>query len=198
MPTNKMTGRIKGAAFREFVAWLAREFGQAELDRIVARIPERERRVFAAGQPSLGVLAGGWYDAAAVHAFLDALASGRDRRELDRLCTEGARAALESTLTGVHRAVLRVVGSPELHARFAQRLWNTHYEDGEVVSERVGGAAQRIAYRQWRSHHGLLCRVTTASDLVVFPLMGLSNVRVSQLSCIDRGGDTCAHLVEWD
>lgn len=193
-----MAARIKGAAFREFVGWLARELGQDELDRVVARMPDREQRMFVPGQASLGVLAASWYDARAVHAFLDGLAAGRSPGELDRLCTEGARGALEITLTGVHRAALRVVGSPELHALFAQRLWNTYYEDGEVTSERVGRTSQQISYRRWRSHHALLCKVTTASDLVVFPLMGLSRVRVTQLCCVDLGGDTCAHRVEWD
>ena len=57
--------------------------------------------------------------------------------------------------------------------------------------------SQRIAYRKWRSHHPSLCRITTASDLVVFPLMGLRDVHVSQLSCIANGDGECAHLVEW-
>jgi hypothetical protein len=149
------------------------------------------------GKPYLGILAASWYDASAVHGFLDALAHGRRETELTRLVTEGARGALEATLTGVHRAILRVVASPDLHARFAQHLWNTYYEDGEVVSERVGAGSQRIAYRKWRSHHPLLCRITTASDLVVFPLMGLANVRVAQLGCIVSGDGECAHSVTW-
>ena len=192
-----MAGRIKGAVFREYVGWLARDLGQPELEKIVARVSGETRRAFVPGKPYLGILAASWYEAGAVHGFLDALAQGRSDTEMTRLVTEGARGALEVTLTGVHRAILRVVASPDLHARFAQHLWNTYYEDGEVVSVRSSPSSQRIGYRKWRSHHPLLCRITTASDLVVFPLMGLSDVRVSQLGCVASGDGECAHLVEW-
>jgi hypothetical protein len=192
-----MAGRIKGAVFREYVGWLARDLGQPELEKIAAHVGGEARRVFVPGKPHLGILAASWYETSAVHGFLDALAQDRSDAEIARLVTEGARGALEVTLTGVHRAILRVVASPDLHARFAQHLWNTYYEDGVVISEREGPSSQRIAYRQWRSHHPLLCRITTASDLVVFPLMGLPDVRVTQLSCIQDGDGDCTHRVEW-
>jgi hypothetical protein len=187
--------RIKGAAFREFVRWLGEE--GVPLDALVASLPANRRSSFRTGDPYLGILAATWYDAADVHAFLEALARGRSPAEVDRLCREGSVAALHATLTGVHRAVLRVVGSPELHARFAQRLWSTYYEDGIATSVRVGPTRQRIAYRQWRSHHRLLCAITAVSDLVVFGQMGLRDVRVTFDTCVDRGDADCGHFVDW-
>lgn len=192
-----MSGRIKGAAFREYMGWLRARIGDAELVRVVGRMPKEHASIFTLGHPQLGVLSGSWYEGASVHAFLDELSRGRSDDEVARLARDGAVAALEATLTGVHKALLRVVGSPELHARFSQRLWNTYYEEGLVRSVRVAPRRQRIAYGAWRSHHPFLCQLTTSSDLVVFSLMGLQDVRVAQDTCIDRGDPDCAHFVDW-
>jgi hypothetical protein len=192
-----MAGRIKGAVFREYIGWLGAALGPRALDEIVARMPVEHRRVFDASHPRLGILAATWYPAGVLHAFLDAIAVGRSDAEVARIATEGSRGALEATLTGVHRALLRVVASPGLHARFAQRLWDTYYEEGIVTSECVSPSEQVIRYRDWKSHHPMLCRITTASDLTVFSLMGLSNVSVEQLCCIREGAPDCAHVVRW-
>ncbi len=192
-----MSGRIKGAAFREFIGWLRGELGGDALDALVARMPPAHAKALQPGHPHLGVLAATWYDAPMLHSFLDELARGRTRAEQARLATEGSRAALSATLGGIHRALLRVVGSPELHARFAQKLWETYYDSGRVTSERVARTQQKITYRAWRAHHPFLCAVTTASDLVIFAAMGLGDVRVAQLSCVSEGGEACAHSVEW-
>jgi hypothetical protein len=189
--------RIKGAAFREFIAWLGETYGKQELERVVRHIPDQKRASFRLDEPTLGVLASSWYEASVVHAFLDALAVGRSDDEVDRIATRGSIAALERTLSGVHRALLRVVGSPDLHARFAQRLWSTYYTDGVVRSTRVAPTRQRIAFSQWRSHHPTLCKITTASDRVIFPSMGLRGVSVTQDTCVVRGDPDCAHFVDW-
>jgi hypothetical protein len=39
--------------------------------------------------------------------------------------------------------------------------------------------------------------VTVGIDAVIFPLMGLSGVAVSQVSCVIDGAPGCTHLVEW-
>lgn len=129
-----MVARIKGAAFREMIAWLGRDLGQAELDAIATRVPSPHRQAFERGSPQLGILAASWYEAGTVHALLEAMTIGRSEREVQRIVDDGTRAMIETTLTGVHRAILRVVGSPDLHARFGQRLWSTYYEDGRVTS----------------------------------------------------------------
>lgn len=190
--------RIKGAVFREFVGWLQDDQGIPAVDALVEAMPAPDRPVFHRGARYLGLLSASWYDTGSVHAFLDALRDAHDSRAIDRIVHDGAVASLNRTLTGVHRAMLRVVGSPDLHARFAQRLWDTYYDEGEVISTRVRPTAQRIAYRGWRAHHGLLCRITSAADEVVFPQMGLRGVSVSQECCIDRGASECAHVVQWE
>lgn len=149
------------------------------------------------GLDGCGVLASGWYNADDIHLLLDAIVRGRTEAEVQRIVTAGIQVALTRTLTGLHRTLMRVVGSPKLHARFAQRLWSTYYDTGQVQSVCVNEHTQSITYTGWTSHHPVLCAMTTASDAVIFPLMGLSGVTVSQVSCVLDGAPGCTHLVEW-
>jgi hypothetical protein len=192
-------GRIKGAALREFLEWYRATSGEGDLRDRLAGMP-------ALGSlPNLdidvagcGVLASGWYDADDIHLLLDALIRGRTEAETQRLVTAGSEAALTRTLTGLHRTLMRVVASPRLHARFAQRLWSTYYDTGQVQSVCVNEHTQSITYTGWTSHHPMLCTMTTASDGVIFPMMGLSNVTVSPVECVADGATGCTHIVEWE
>jgi hypothetical protein len=191
-------GRIKGAALREFLEWYRATFGEDDLRHRLAGAPTLHSLPnLDLGVVGCGVLASGWYGADDIHVLLDAIARGRTETEVRQLVTAGAQAALTRTLTGLHRTVMRVVGSPKLHARFAQRLWSTYYDTGRVQSVCVNEHTQSITYTDWTSHHPVLCTMTTASDSVIFPLMGLSGVTVSHVSCVLDGAPGCTHLVEW-
>ena len=154
-------------------------------------------RVFDTSSPTLGILAATWYDAVVVQAFLDGLTVGMPPRERKRLAYAASQGAMSATLGGVHRALLRAAGTPDLHARFAQRLWDTYYSDGKVGVRRVGPTESRVAHVNWSAHHPFLCDVTAASDLVIYAAMGLRNVTVDQVSCVTNGDGDCAHVVRW-
>lgn len=189
--------RIKGIAVGAFISYLRKELGPDVVEEIVAAIGPEFRDRFDLAHPSLGFLAASWYEAPMVHALMDAMYERLSPRDADRLLRTGAQVALKSTLTGTHRAILRVVGSPSLHARFAQRLWRTYYDHGRVVSEVAAPDRQVISYYEWEAHHPMLCRFTTESDLVIFPAMGVKNVSVSQLACVSNGDEGCTHEVCW-
>jgi hypothetical protein len=195
---NVAEGRIKGAALREFLEWYRTTLGEDDLRHRLARAPRLNSLPnLDIGLVGCGVLASGWYEARDIHLVLDAIARGRTETEVRRIVTTGTEAALTRTLTGLHRTLMRVVASPQLHARFAQRLWSTYYDTGQVQSVCVNDHTQSITYTGWTSHHPVLCTMTTASDAVIFPLMGLSGVTVSAVSCVLDGSPGCTHLVEW-
>ena len=192
-------GRIKGAAIREFFEWYRGEVGHAELAKRMRGCPLLgSLSTFDIAVYGCGILPSGWYAASDVHVALDAIAHGLTDSEIEHLVTEGTRVALSRTLTGLHRGVMRIVGSPEMHARFAQRLWSTHYDTGKVESTRTGQHEQLVRYTQWSSHHPLLCKMTSVSDEVIFPLMGLDGVVVTQRECISWNDAACSHSVSWD
>lgn len=190
-------GRIKGAAFREALLWMRGELGPERLRDAFAAVPAQHATLFDARSETFGVLASAWYPAAAVHPMLDALLSGTSRDAQRQLAYDASRAALSVTLRGVHRAIMRVVGSPELHRRFAQRLWNTHFDGGVAVVEDHGDGAARVVYTHWPAHHRFLCWMCTASDLVIYEAMGCREVSVDQDGCVDTGDGACAHFVRW-
>lgn len=190
-------GKIKGAGFREVVAWLRREKGGAPIDAALTRLEPGQARAFDATSPTLGILAATWYDGRVVQAFFDAYTQGSSPKETRSLAYAASRGAMSATFRGVHRALLRVAGSPELHARFAQRLWDTYYSDGRVRVQRVGPTESRVAHRDWSAHNPFLCDCTAASDLVIYPAMGLQDVTVEQVTCVHDGDVDCAHIVRW-
>lgn len=191
-------GRIKGAALREFLEWYRTTVGVGDLRNRLAEAPTLNSLPnLDPGIAGCGVLASGWYDADDIHLLLDGIVRGRTDAEVQRIVTAGTEAALTRTLTGLHRTLMRVVASPQLHSRFAQRLWSTYYDTGEVQSVCVDEHTQSITYTGWTSHHPVLCTMTTASDAVIFPLMGLSGVTVSAVSCVIDGSPGCTHRVEW-
>ena len=190
-------GRVKGVALRNFVEWLRADLGPAEMGAVFARLSKAHREQLDPEHAALGILASSWYSAPLVHDLLEALAADREAAELERFVSEGTHFALQRSLTTVHRAILRIVGSPSRHARFCQNLWRTYYDHGRVESVVQGPGRQLITYYDWEAHQALLCRMTTRSDVTIFSLMGLRDVAARQISYVDEGADGCAHEVTW-
>jgi hypothetical protein len=194
---RELNGRVKGAAFRESALWLREQLGADALRSAIECVPPEHLRLFDADSPTLGILAATWYPAEAASAFLNAIFAGMPREREQEMVTAATQAALGVTLTGVHRAVMRVVGNPDRHVRFAQLLWNTHFDTGQVRVERLQPRKSRIAYSDWSGHGRILCMMCAASDLVIYSVMGCEGVEVERESCIDRGQAFCSHLVTW-
>ena len=191
-------GRIKGAAIRAFLEWYRAEFGDIDLINRMRGVRLGSLISFDPTATGCGVLASGWYAAEDVHAILGAIVGDRDEASVAELVDTGVRRSLSQTLTGLHRALVRVVATPSLHARFSQKLWSTYYDTGVVESVCIAEDVQSVSYLGWTSHHPILCAMTAASDAVIFPMMGLSNVRVRRTACVDQGASECTHIVRWD
>jgi hypothetical protein len=196
---NPMGGKdmVKGAAVREMIVWLRGRLGAEQMRQAFASLPPALSESFDIDQESFGILPHAWYPAEATNAFMAALTQGMPRSVAQKLAYEGSQAALTVTLSGVHRAVLRMIGSPELHARLASTLWNVHFSTGRVHVERVGKTQVHVIYSDWHGHGRFACDMCTASDLVIYGAMGLRDVGVHQLRCVDDGAADCAHAVTW-
>lgn len=194
MPTpGEQHGRIKGAIVREFFSWYQAEVGESTFaDRFSDLGGSLDPT-----QTGCGVLASKWYDITDIHPYLDTMTRVHPGSELNDVIRRGTHASLTKTLTTLHRALIRGVASPFLHTRFAQVLWSAHYDTGKVRSERVSKTEQSICYSGWMSHHPVLCLMTSISDEVIFPMMGLRGVEVTQTSCVAKGDRACAHRVTW-
>jgi hypothetical protein len=182
---------------REFVIWMRRELGPARSRAVVEGMPADFRSGLDPDADAFGLLASAWYSGEFTASFLESCVRGMGRAEMQRFAHAGSVAALNVTLRGVHRALLRMVMSPDLHRRFAQRLWDGHFDGGRVVVTPAGGRCVEVAYWDWPAHHRVLCEMCTASDLVIYGAMGLADVTSVTTACVSEGDARCAHLVRW-
>ena len=176
---------------------MRRELGAEAASAVVRGLPPAFRSAIDAETEAFGVLPSAWYAGEFTSAFMDGAVRGMSASEMQRFAHAGSIAALNVTLRGVHRALLRMVMSPDLHRRFAQRLWAAHFDGGRVVVTSKGATAAEVAYWEWPAHHRVLCEMCTAADLVIYGAMVLAEVTSVTTCCVSEGDSHCAHLVRW-
>lgn len=192
-------GRIKGAAFREFVAWCEGELGQARLVAVARELPPGVRHELALdlGRDSLGILSSRWYDAAAMHALVEVIFMEIDAGARQDATERAADAVMRSTLRGVYRILFEWLATPERYARFADRLWRSYYDSGEMRVELVRSTAAACTIRGWRAHHPRLCELNRAAASAIYRAMGCTDVTTRREACIDEGADACRFVTTW-
>jgi len=189
-------GKIKGGAVRQMLIWLEQELDAKRSERLRDALDGQDEDLNG-DLPAFGILSSRWYPGTLFHAFCDELIAGMKRHEVQDLARTAGNTALERSLGMFHRILLRRIASPDLHRKFAQRLWSAHFDTGKVDVELPTQGQAIVRYSEWTSHHRFICDMCTASDLVIYGAMGLKNVEVSQLRCIDDGDADCAHRVSW-
>jgi len=189
--------RIKGAHTRAFLAWYTAQGGQARTTRLLERMPERYRSLFDPGSADLGLLDSFWYPAEAMHIVIDAMLDGLDAQTRSRLAREGARAATEATLKGVHRWIFERVMTPERYLPRAQLLFSRYYQPGEIVKTEPAPFTHLSVFRGWTGHHPFICEMLFHSAIVVYGAMGCRGVSGARLRCLSEGAPDCAFSVCW-
>jgi hypothetical protein len=190
-------GKIKGAAFREFVAWVEQDCGAETLAGVVARLPPEVQRQFLVGRPALGLLAATWYPAGLVHGFLDALTQGLSEQELQRMALQGAEFTMERNLRGVYRSLFSLFVSPRIYVLGMQQLWNLHYDSGRVRNTEKTPNMHRAEVEDWRGHHPFICRLNTAAVFPIYGAMKCQDIEVHREACVSRGDAACSWVITW-
>jgi hypothetical protein len=190
-------GRIKGAAFREFVAYLEKEKGARYLAAVLEALPPEDRRQYLTGRPALGLLTATWYPAGLVHRFMDVVTAGTSAEERTSLARGGAEYAMGVNLRGVYRALFNIFASPKLYASSIQRMWDMHYDSGRVRIVEEAPRRHRSTIEDWRGHHPFICQVNSESSLATYAAMGCRQVRAEREACVALGGPTCVYLTVW-
>jgi hypothetical protein len=190
-------GKMKGAAFREFVAWVEQDRGADVLAGVVADLPPDVQRHFLLGRPALGLLAGTWYPAELVHAFLDRLTRGLGEPELQRMARQGAEYTMERNLRGVYRSLFSLFVSPRMYVLGMQQLWNLHYDSGRVRNTELAPTTHRAEVTDWRAHHPFACRLNTAAVFPIYGAMKCQDIEVHREACVSHGDPYCAWVINW-
>ena len=191
-------GRIKGAAFREFIAYYRTTYGAAELKAVVDAIPIARRRELDPSDPVLGVLTSEWYPAELVHALLDEIARGKSEAALRELTINASAAIMRSTLKGLYRMLFEWMATPERYAKYGPKLWSAYYDSGEVTTELMPDGLSAVSTtRNWRSHHALICELNRGAGLAIYDAMGCVDVSNERAQCVSRGDPHCRFITRW-
>jgi len=197
-PENVSSGRIKGAALREFLSWYQQKLGEAAFSERFADLPEDLARQLNTGTEALGIVASRWYDCRLIHSVLDALTAGLSEEERLALTVEGSRAVMDHTLRGVYRSLFEWMANPKRYARHGGKIWSTYYDSGDFSIESSLEARQAVCtIRNWSSHHPILCDMNRGASTAIYQAMRLPGANCVREACVSQGATECRFVTNW-
>ena len=154
--------------------------------------------VFDLDREGFGVLPSRWYPAEVVHDLLDRLIEDRPPGELEQLAREAAYDIMSKSLKGVYGFLFSTLASPERYARHIDRVWQMHYDSGNVsITPTDNPREWRARYASWRGHHPFICKLNMAAAVPIYETMGCKHVTCTQTSCVANGADQCESLIRF-
>ena len=195
--SSPVSGRIKGAAFLEFLRWYEGQVGPERLRCIARAVPAvgdyelfPERRV-------LGVLASTWYPAELVHCLLDEIAGGLSPQDRGSLAMSGSQAVMDATLRGIYRTLFRWMASPQRYAKYAPKLWGAYYDSGRFSVTMPSNTEAVATIRDWATHHPLICDLNKGAAKAIYDAMGCADTSVERTACVANGDPECRFVTRW-
>lgn len=194
-----MTGasHSKGAAFRAFLEWCRKEYGEQAAVAAFHQLPAELRKYIDSEDHHWGIVVSSWYPDTLLNGLLanlfDPLSESARRDDLRK----ATGYATEKTFNGIYRQFVRFALSPSAYARHADRLWHLYYDTGSVTSAYSHG---RIVFEVagWGGHHPYRCEIVRCSVDEAFNMMGCKNVHVERTRCVSSGAGACQMVVTWD
>jgi hypothetical protein len=191
-------GRVKGLVIREVLRFLKDEVGGARVVELMRGMPPEWVGRLDLSAEGLGMLPATWYPMSMIHALLDGLLVGIDPCDRSSAARGAARAVTAATLQGVHKNFFDLFGTPELYARYAQKVWGTYFDRGAFEVEFQGPKRVTAVVRDWSGHHIFLCETFIEVTGLTFEKMGLKDVRAARVSCVSGGAAACTAVVAWE
>lgn len=190
---------MKGAPLRAFLELLVREWGDPRLERIAPLLDADTAAVLRLdpSRPGYGVLPGTWYPTSAAERLISMAMSRTPATAREERLREIAATVMKETISGVHHALFRVVGSPALMERYHQRFWNAQFDGGRVEVITTAPGEQRHEYHEWPGHEPLVCRFAFVANEPLFRMMGVRDPRVELVQCVASGAPFCSAFVRW-
>ncbi len=197
-PTDK--GNVKGITIRGLLDWSRDALGEAATHRIREQLHVALPSIVHAYNPSLphlGLAASAWYPAEVLHTLCDLASDGLSPSQRRATALSAGRALMATELRGIYKALFRLMASPERYAQHAQRLWRTHFDNGDFAVEATGAKEHRTKITGWRSHHVMVCESLEGSEPVIYETMGCRNVKRTPLACVADGAPACEWVIRW-
>lgn len=191
------TDAIRGAALGPFVDWYGRAHGREGLDRALAQLSERDRRLFHPAEPALGISSFSWYPAPVIHDMLEGLLHGLGPAEREALASAGADRTMAESLDGYLGVLFRALVSPGVCATLGPRMWHAFYSGGRVRIDSQGRRCHVMRVSDWPGHHSFLCEMNNAAGRAIYRAAGSERVTTQRAACIERGDRACQYIIRW-
>ncbi len=190
-------GRVKGTALRAGVAWFADAYGEPGMARVLELASPALAQRLRKDDPAFGIIASGWYETALVGellALIERVASPADPVAFGEKVAE---AIARDNVTGVYRALFRLVASPPLLEANAQRVWRTYIDEGTLGVSLKGPGAFEARVRGWAHHDPQVCRMIRAMIESTLRAVGYPGLVVERTECVGDGDAQCAFEGHW-
>ena len=188
---------VKGVAVRAGLHWVSSAYGLSAVQMVHDRASAALRAVIVPGLSSFGILSSGWYSLLLIGELLDGIVEATAPTNVDLHYRRMAAAVAHDNVTGVYRALLRLVATPSLLKAHGPRVWRNYYSHGtiEVSTERPGELT--IAVRDAPVHHDAMCRMTGLVVERILGEVGYRNATLGRVRCIGRGSEECAFVIDY-
>jgi hypothetical protein len=182
--------RVKGTAVQSSIQYVREKFGEGPLARIVAALPEADRRTLES------VLASAWYDVELFRRFMVEAARQLGTQQPDVLRRMG-RYSCDQGITTVYKIFFKL-GSPEFIIGRAARVFSSYYDTGElqILETRPGRCLAEL--RGFEGGAPQFCERIFGWMQRTLELAGAKNLRPRHDVCVHRGGAVCRFEGDWD
>jgi uncharacterized protein (TIGR02265 family) len=182
--------RVKGTAVQSSLQYVRERFGDDSLARVVAALPEADRRALE------GVLVSSWYDVETFRRFMVEAERQLGTQEPDVVRRMG-RFSCDQGITTVYRIFFKL-GSPEFIIRRAARVFSSYYDTGElrIVESGPGRAVGELAGFEGGAPQ--FCERIFGWMQQTLERAGAKNLRAKHDVCVHRGGAVCRFEGDWD
>lgn len=185
-----MGAHVKGSAITSRLRFVREIADEAALAGVLGRLSPVHRETLEAG-----VLPSAWVPFALfteLNVAIDAQLGAGDLA----LVREMGRYSARANLPTIYRIFLRM-GSVHFLLRKASRLWQVHYDSGELEHEELGEDAGRLHIRGFAEPHRAHCLSVLGWVEGAIELTGGTPLETREERCRCHGQDECRFYARW-
>jgi serine/threonine-protein kinase len=194
---SAVRGRIKGAAVRGGIAWFAEVYGQSALARVVELASPELRAILRPKDPVFGLIASGWYETQRIGELIELIERVASPADPVTFGASVGDAIARDNVSGVHRALFRLVASSSSLESNAQRVWRTYVDEGTFSVRMRGRGSFDAKTRGWSRHHPSVCRILRAMLESSLRAVGYESLVLARTQCVGLGDPHCAFGGKW-
>jgi uncharacterized protein (TIGR02265 family) len=191
MPAIVGNPKIKGGVLLSRLQFLRKRFGQAGLEKVLARLPADDRAALTGI-----VIPISWYPFELNLRLDEAIAAEAPRSEQGRIFLELGVASAETNLLSNHAVFVHKGDPHHLLARAAQ-IYRLYYDKGRRVYEKLGDTHAQLRTYDAENVTATDCQTVVGWHQRAIEMCGGQEVHIAETRCRTRGDDYCEYDCRW-